>query len=164
MVGVLFALAATRFDALIPSSKLKQHVRKIADIIQLAQSRAVLEGRTLSFKLETFDRRILLEIYEDELEEEESLELDIAPAEMESMERFQLGEPLYENFWPEGITLEELQVISADGELRDEALFSPTGWNDGVEMVWQEEHGYRQKVEVWPLTGRLIIHELEAIQ
>ena len=166
VIGLIVGMALMSLDSLIPTSRLKQQSRKTADIIELAFSQAAIEGKDLALYFFTEERRISLEYYFSTPEEmefflEERMRFS-TPDDEENAESDEI-EPLYTSEWDDRIELSQLEIetYNPDDEHRDFIIFSPQGSCDAAEFTWRELSGLTQKLEVWPLMGKVTIHPID---
>jgi type II secretory pathway pseudopilin PulG len=160
IVGMLLGGAAVQLDGFVPESRLAQQVRRTANLMDLASSQASVEGRPLILVFDRELRETRLEyLVEDSDEEAFSFEVvDEGDDENPDDE-----EALYTEAWGEGMELLSLDVEDLDGESSsaDEIAFFPEGSCDGGEIVWREETGLKQSMELWPLLGKVSLSEVD---
>ena len=158
LVGLLVSVALIKVDSLIPSYRLKKHVHGVADTIELAFSEAAVEGRELELHFDAEKRLTILDYPATEEKETENI-FDNPPPEPPTSD--EPPTPVYSLEWEEGVSLEQLEVASTDGETKESILFSPMGYADGARITFKEQSGAEQTLELWSLTGKVIIHDLQ---
>ena len=145
-------IAAIQMDSVIPTARLKKQTRETANLMELAVTQAAIEGKTLAIVFDSSLRTMNLEIH---LEDEEN-DFDYTFEELEAMK-------LYSTTWPESIQLLTIEVDRLDDvEVSDErVIFYPEGSCEGVKIVWQEDSGWTQTLELWPLLGKVDVFPIE---
>lgn len=162
IIAVIASLALLKIDGLIPSSRIKKQTRTLANVIELAIARAAVAGRDIALMVDRETRSIRLDYYDPEVEEEESsIELDIELPPPPEIDQEEDDAPLYEVPWETGVELESLEVdtLSLD-DVREFVIFTPFGQCDGLKVKWRDDHGHSQSLELWSLSGRIVIHPL----
>ncbi|MBF0196952.1 MAG: hypothetical protein HQL32_04550 [Planctomycetes bacterium] len=163
VIGFIMGMALMNIEGLIPSSRLKQQSRQTADLIELSFSQAAIEGKDLAMYFDKETRTISLEYFFED-EEEENFYFEENANDLDEEEYFSGElEPLLVSDWDESISLETLLVetYNPDDEGRDFIIFTPLGTCDAAEIIWREESGITQKLELWPLLGKVTIEPIE---
>lgn len=157
IMALLLSVTFVKLDSMIPTARLKKHVRMVAGAIELAQTQAAVEGKDIALRLDKDSRSIRMEIFVSEEDEAEGARLEKEWTRLPEKAEEEAG-PLYEAPWEGAITLEELEVSAFDKEdSREFIIFSPFGYSDGVRMVWKEKGGATQEMELWPMLGKIVI-------
>ena len=154
IVGMIFGVAIVKLDSVIPDSRLKQQIRKTVSLIDLAGAQAATEGRPLVLIFNRETRTITLEYSKDE-----TLVQNVEFIDKEKEEE----PPLYDSTWDEHIELAELKVSDLDGEHSDSdrIVFLPEGSCDGAIILWKDDSGIKQSMELWPLLSKVSIAPLD---
>ncbi len=158
LVGLLVSVAVIKLDSLLPSYRLKKHVHGVADAIEIAFSEAAVEGRELELHFDAEKRLTILDYPASEEAEVENIFDNPPPEPLKSDEP---PAPFYSLEWEQGVSLTQLEIDSSDGETKESILFSPMGYADGARITFKEQGGAEQTLELWSLTGKVIIHDLQ---
>jgi type II secretory pathway pseudopilin PulG len=154
VVGMIFGLAISKLDSVIPESRLKQQVRRTVSLIDLTGAQAATEGRPLALVFDREKRLMRIEFHKDE-----SLEQNV-----EIFDMTEEDESLYEVEWDKDIELYELRVTDLDGDDNDSdrIVFLPEGSCDGAKLIWKDVTGLKQSLELWPLLSKVSILPIDA--
>lgn len=160
LIAVFMGMALVSVDSLVPISRLKKQSRTTADIFEFAFSTAAINGRDLAIYFRPEENAISLEYYIEEDSDEEFLLDQLSNDNGEELLELK---PILVKKWDESIKLEEIEIYTQnlDEDERDFILFSPEGMCDGAKIIWREESGIKQEVELWPLLGKVTIKPVD---
>lgn len=157
IVGMIMGMAVVQLDGFLPDSRLKQQVRFTIQMIDMASSQAVVEGRPLVLVLDRENRETRLEYHVEDGADMEVELLDVPDGEQED------DEPLFVQSWTDEVELSSLEVEDLDGESSEaeHILFFPEGSCDGAVVSWREASGMRQSLTLWPLLSKVSVSEID---
>lgn len=160
IIALMVGMAILSLDSLIPSSRMKAHTRAVASILELASTKATVIGIPLQLEINTEERKLIITRVEQTWDEEDPYDYLNENVELEDDD----DEPVFTSKpWSDTIRLVDLEVFPLESEDDDTEVirFSPDGFCDGAEIIWQSDDGYKQSIKLWPLSGSAEIQALE---